>query len=111
MFDKLTFGALLELFGRAMLAKAAAPTDPNHRPGRHYGAKHGSRKAGRQRLKPARGAGSINAEADMQQLVRDRRFDEAAALYERHNSIRGCPKMRWGDRWYADYKATRSVRR
>lgn len=53
----------------------------------------------------ARGAGSINAESDMQALVRAGMDAEAAALYDLHNRIRGCPKMRWGAGWMAERAA------
>lgn len=58
-----------------------------------------------QRLTPARGAGSINAEADMQRLIRDGKREEAAALFELHHRIRGATPMRWGRAWYELYKA------
>jgi hypothetical protein len=58
-----------------------------------------------QRLRPARGAGSINVESDMQQLVRARLHRQAAKLYEDHHAIRGATDMRWGNVWYMDYKA------
>lgn len=57
----------------------------------------------------ARGAGSINAEADMRQLVCSRHEKEAAALYELHGRIRGASRMRWGAEWYAQYTADRAA--
>jgi hypothetical protein len=58
-----------------------------------------------QRLRPARGAGSINVESDMQQLVRAGFYKQAAKLYEDHHAIVGAAHMRWGNVWYRDYKA------
>ena len=53
----------------------------------------------------ARGAGSINAEADMQRLLREGREKEAAELYDLHHRIRGASRMRWGHAWMAQYRA------
>lgn len=54
----------------------------------------------------SRGAGSINAEADMRQLVLAGKESEAAKLYELHNRIRGASRLRWGHAWYAQYNQT-----
>lgn len=53
----------------------------------------------------SRGAGSINAEADMQQLIQADRPDEAAALFDLHHRIQGATPMRWGRAWYELYRA------
>lgn len=53
----------------------------------------------------AHGAGSINAEADMQRLIREGRDKEAIALYELHGRIRGTSRLRWGHAWYVQQKA------
>lgn len=60
-----------------------------------------------QRLKPASGPGSINAESEMQDLVRAGKQEEAAAFYEacfRIHYKSGSPQMRWGNVWYRNYK-------
>lgn len=57
-----------------------------------------------QRLRPARGPGSINVESDMQQLIRAGLYKAAAKLYEDHHAIRGAADMRWGNVWYRNYK-------
>ena len=61
-------------------------------------------------LVSATGPGSINAESEMQALVRAGKADEAAAFYEacfRVHYKTGKPKMRWGARWYAEYKRSK----
>lgn len=65
-----------------------------------------------QRLKPATGPGSINAESEMRQLVQAGRYKEAAEFYEACHRIHykhGKPKMRWGGSWYLEYKRTAGV--
>lgn len=55
------------------------------------------------------GPGSINAESEMRALVQAGRFKEAAEFYESCHRIHykhGKPKMRWGGRWYLEYKRT-----
>lgn len=42
----------------------------------------------------ARGAGSINCESEIRQLLDSGRAKEAAAMYDRHHSIRGCPPIK-----------------
>ncbi len=58
-------------------------------------------------LVASRGPGSINAEAEMQRLVRAGRDAEAAKFWEDcHNIFHKCgePKMRYGESWYRQYK-------
>lgn len=55
------------------------------------------------RLEPARGAGSINVESDMQQLIRAGLFKAAAKLYEDHHAVVGAADMRSGNVWYRNY--------
>jgi hypothetical protein len=64
------------------------------------------------RLAPATGPGSINAESEMQALVRAGKHKEAAEFYEACHRIHykhGKPKMRWGGHWYLEYKRTAGV--
>lgn len=42
----------------------------------------------------SRGAGSINCESEIRQLLDAGRTDEAVAMYDRHHSIRGCPPIK-----------------
>lgn len=51
-------------------------------------------------LSPAHGAGSINAEADMLQLLHAGKPTAAAALYEAHHRIRGVRPMHRMSLWY-----------
>jgi hypothetical protein len=72
------------------------------------GAFGGNLRRGTQRLKRATGPGSLNEANEMQALVDAGKAAEAAAYYERCHQINyraGKPKMRWGDVWYAYYKA------
>ena len=53
----------------------------------------------------ATGPGSINAEAEVGALIDGGFAKEAAAYIERHNSIRGCPRMSRFALWFDLYKA------
>src|SRR5690242_9535055 len=55
-------------------------------------------------LRRASGPGSINAEADMRQLVMQGRADEAAELWRAHHAIRGARPMEWGAMWMEYYR-------
>lgn len=55
----------------------------------------------------ATGPGSINAESEMQALVRAGKHAEAAEFYEacfRIHYKSGSPRMSWGAEWFAAYK-------
>lgn len=71
------------------------------RPGRHAGNRTtrtaGKRRAPRKRLQMARGAGSINAKADILQLVRAGRRAEAAAMAREHE--RQCGERLFAGAW------------
>lgn len=62
----------------------------------------GKRKPARKRLQMARGAGSINAKADILQLVRARRYVEAASMAREHE--RQCGERLFAGAW-AEWEA------
>lgn len=73
--------------------------------GRHSGNRTtrtaGKRKAPRKRLQMARGAGSINAKADILQLVRAGRYAEAVTMAKEHE--RQCGERLFAGAW-ADWE-------
>ena len=60
---------------------------------------------GRARLKPSTGPGSYDAENEMRALIRDHRPQEALALGDAHNRVRGCPGVKKMGLWMEHFRA------
>ena len=89
------------------MIRPMAAGGPTKDPGRTHA--HRRRKGP---LSISTGPRSINAESEMRQLVQAGRFKESAELYQACHRVyfkHGKPKMRWGGRWYLEYKRTAGI--